>query len=273
MNAIDEGEESDASGGTVDLDSQREEPLDSQREEPMSPEMCVDHIQLSNAAFAPSSSGVLHRLLSKHNIDIDSRDQSGYTTLMTCIKHKRRDSALLLLKNGAAVLLVNSQDWSAFHLAASTGDVEVLKALVAAARRASPTALAEALVALPVEDPASASCLCLLPLPPAPCGHCPARRSAVAPQTCLGCRLRSDKTPVLLTPTGGAHAHGQDACGAGDGRGLQGLPQPAASAARERRHHCRASGRHRRLRLRLRHAGCRRRCCSGGSRRGGRGRL
>ena len=162
MNAIDEGEESDASGGTVDLDSQREEPLDSQREEPMSPEMCVDHIQLSNAAFAPSSSGVLHRLLSKHNIDIDSRDQSGYTTLMTCIKHKRRDSALLLLKNGAAVLLVNSQDWSAFHLAASTGDVEVLKALVAAARRASPTALAEALVALPVEDPAS----CLLPLPP-----------------------------------------------------------------------------------------------------------
>ena len=147
---MEDGGESDTSGGTVDLDSQE---MDSQ--EPPSPESFLpDHVQLSNAAFAPSSSGDLHNLLAKHNVDIDSRDQAGYTTLMTMIKHKRRDSALVLLKNGAGVLLVNSQGWSAFHLAASTGDIEVLQALVAAARRASPVhALTQALVSLLVERP------------------------------------------------------------------------------------------------------------------------
>jgi hypothetical protein len=148
---VDDGGESDASGGTVDLDSQE---LGSQEPESQEPDSLLpDHIQLSNAAFAPSGSGDLHNLLAKHNVDIDSCDQAGYTTLMSMIKHKRRDSALVLLKNGAGVLFVNSQGWSAFHLAASTGDIEVLQALVAAARRASPTALAQALVSLLVEKP------------------------------------------------------------------------------------------------------------------------
>lgn len=149
-----DGGESGASGSTVDLHSPEPKPQ-------QTPEKRLsDHIQLSDAAFSPSSSGALHHLLSNReqsDIDIDSPDQGGYTTLMTCIKHKRRDSALLLLKNGADVLVVNGQCWSAFHFAASTGDLKVLQALVAAARRASPTALAEALVALPVEDAASAS--------------------------------------------------------------------------------------------------------------------
>ena len=121
---VDDGGESDASGGTVDLDSQE---LGSQEPESQEPDSLLpDHIQLSNAAFAPSGSGDLHNLLAKHNVDIDSCDQAGYTTLMSMIKHKRRDSALVLLKNGAGVLFVNSQGWSAFHLAASTGDIEVL---------------------------------------------------------------------------------------------------------------------------------------------------
>lgn len=149
-----DGGESGASGSTVDLHSPEPKPQ-------QTPEKRLsDHIQLSDAAFSPSSSGALHHLLSNReqsDIDIDSPDQGGYTTLMTCIKHKRRDSALLLLKNGADVLVVNGQCWSAFHFAASTGDLKVLQALVAAARRASPTALAEALVTLPVEDAASAS--------------------------------------------------------------------------------------------------------------------
>ena len=160
---MDDGGESDTSGGTVDLDSQELDSQELDSQEPQSPESFLpDHIQLSNAAFAPSSSGDLHNLLAKHNVDINSRDQAGYTTLMTMVKHKRRDSALVLLKNGAGVLLVNSQSWSAFHLAASTGDVEVLQALVAAARRTSPTALAQALVSLLVERPTAPA------FPPAP---------------------------------------------------------------------------------------------------------
>ena len=145
-----DGGESDASGSTVDLHSP--EPQQAQTPE----KRLSDHIMLSDAAFTPSSSGVLHGLLSnreQNDIDINSPDQGGYTTLMTCIKHKRRDSALLLLKNGADALVVNGQGWSAFHLAASTGDLKVLQALVAAARRASPTALAEALVALRLKIP------------------------------------------------------------------------------------------------------------------------
>ena len=145
-----DGGESDASGSTVDLHSPAPQQTPEKR--------LSDHIQLTDAAFSPSSSGALHHLLShreQSDIDIDSPDQGGYTTLMTCIKHKRRDSALLLMRNGADVLVVNGQCWSAFHFAASTGDLKVLQGLVAAARHASPTALAEALVALPVEDPAS----------------------------------------------------------------------------------------------------------------------
>ena len=155
---MDDGGESDASGDTVDLDSQKLDSLELDSQEPQSPESFLpDHIQLSNAAFA--SSGDLHKLLAKHNIDIDSRDPAGYTTLMTMITHKRRDSALVLLKHGAGVLLVNSQGWSAFHLAASTGDIEVLQALVAAARRASDTTLAEALVSELVDRRAAPACL------------------------------------------------------------------------------------------------------------------
>ena len=144
-----DGGESDASGSTVDLHSPAPQQTPEKR--------LSDHIQLTDAAFSPSSSGALHNLLSNReqsDIDIDSPDQGGYTALMSCIKHKRRDSALLLMRNGADVLAVNGQCWSAFHFAASTGDLKVLQGLVAAARRASPIALAEALVALPVEDPA-----------------------------------------------------------------------------------------------------------------------
>ena len=155
---MEDGGESDASGDTVDLDSQKLDSLELDSQEPQSPESFLpDHIQLSNAAFA--SSGNLHKLLAKNNIDIDSRDPAGYTTLMTMITHKRRDSALVLLKHGAGVLLVNSQGWSAFHLAASTGDIEVLQALVAAARRASDTTLAEALVSELVDRRAAPACL------------------------------------------------------------------------------------------------------------------
>ena len=137
-----DGGESDASGSTVDLHSPAPQQTPEKR--------LSDHIKLTDAAFSPSSSGALHDLLShreQNEIDIDSPDQGGYTTLMTCIKHRRRDSALLLMRNGADVLAVNGQCWSAFHFAASTGDLKVLQGLVAAARRASPTALAEALVA------------------------------------------------------------------------------------------------------------------------------
>ena len=137
-----DGGESDASGSTVDLHSPAPQQTPEKR--------LSDHIRLTDAAFSPSSSGALLDLLShreQNEIDIDSPDQGGYTTLMTCIKHRRRDSALLLMRNGADVLAVNGQSWSAFHFAASTGDLKVLQGLVAAARRASPTALAEALVA------------------------------------------------------------------------------------------------------------------------------
>ena len=170
---MEDGAESDASGDTVDLDSQKLDSLELDSQEPQSPESFLpDHIQLSNAAFA--SSGDLHKLLAKHNIDIDSRDPAGYTTLMTMITHKRRDCALVLLKHGAGVLLVNSQGWSAFHLAASTGDIEVLQALVAAARRASDTALAEALVSLLVDIRAAPAC--------PPCGRCLTGRPCLASQ-------------------------------------------------------------------------------------------
>ena len=170
---MDDGGESDASGDTVDLDSQKLDSLELDSQEPQSPESFLpDHIQLSNAAFA--SSGDLHKLLAKHNIDIDSRDPAGYTTLMTMITHKRRDCALVLLKHGAGVLLVNSQGWSAFHLAASTGDIEVLQALVAAARRASDTALAEALVSELVDRGTAPAC--------PPCGRCLTGRPCLASQ-------------------------------------------------------------------------------------------
>ena len=185
-----DGGESDASGDTVDLDSQKLDSLEVESPESFLP----DHIQLSNAAFA--SSGDLHKLLAKHNIDIDSRDQAGYTTLMTMITHKRRDSALVLLKHGAGVLLVNSQGWSAFHLAASTGDIEVLQALVAAARRASDTALAEALVSEPVDRRTAPAC------PPAAApsarfGHSSNRRRARARER----RLRGSRRTRRARPT------------------------------------------------------------------------
>ena len=232
-----DGGESDASGSTVDLHSPAPQQTPEKR--------LSDHIQLTDAAFSPSSSGALHHLLShreQSDIDIDSPDQGGYTTLMTCIKHKRRDSALLLMRNGADVLIVNSQCWSAFHFAASTGDLKVLQGLVAAARRASPTALAEALVALPVEDAASASCLLPTARPAmTPRGRTPScdcqRVGGGAPEwRCHGPGHRPagrlSPAPFLLTATGGTHAHGQDACGASDGGSLQGLPRPAVCATR-----------------------------------------
>ena len=243
---MEDGAESDASGDTVDLDSQKLDSLELDSQEPQSPESFLpDHIQLSNAAFA--SSGDLHKLLAKHNIDIDSRDPAGYTTLMTMITHKRRDCALVLLKHGAGVLLVNSQGWSAFHLAASTGDIEVLQALVAAARRASDTALAEALVSELVDRCAAPAC------PPA---------AAASLGDLAWPRKRATQPALATPPTGGAHAHGQDACRARDGRGVQGLPRAARpclppSAARKRHGHghCRChrppsapSGRRRRRR-------------------------
>ena len=227
---MEDGAESDASGDTVDLDSQKLDSLELDSQEPQSPESFLpDHIQLSNAAFA--SSGDLHKLLAKHNIDIDSRDPAGYTTLMTMITHKRRDSALVLLKHGAGVLLVNSQGWSAFHLAASTGDIEVLQALVAAARRASDTALAEALVSELVDRRTAPAC------PPA---------AAASLGDLAWPRKRATQPALATPPTGGAHAHGQDTCGARDGRGVQCLPRasrpclpPSAARKRHGHGHCR----------------------------------
>ena len=219
-----DGGESDASGSTVDLHSPAPQQTPEKR--------LSDHIRLTDAAFSPSSSGALLDLLShreQNEIDIDSPDQGGYTTLMTCIKHRRRDSALLLMRNGADVLAVNGQCWSAFHFAASTGDLKVLQGLVAAARRASPTALAEALVApcrlkrsrfpsLPRLGRGGAGWGGLGgwgllsgvdTWPPRP----PRRRLPVS-------------APVLRTTTGGAHAHGQDSRAARYRGGLQGLPRP-----------------------------------------------
>ena len=202
---MEDGAESDASGDTVDLDSQKLDSLELDSQEPQSPESFLpDHIQLSNAAFA--SSADLHKLLAKHNIDIDSRDPAGYTTLMTMITHKRRDSALVLLKHGAGVLLVNSQGWSAFHLAASTGDIEVLQALVAAARRASDTALAEALVSELVDSPGLPS---LRPLPhwaTLP-GLARGRLSPLWPLLQQAARTRTGKTPAGLATDAACKAY------------------------------------------------------------------
>ena len=95
-----------------------------------------DNVRLSEAAFSPGGTAALHTVLydlERDDLDINASDDAGYTTLMTCIKHKRHDSALLLLKRNADVLPVNQAGWNSAHLAASLGERTVLEALVAAA--------------------------------------------------------------------------------------------------------------------------------------------
>ena len=130
---------SDDSGATIDLSlpPESEQPTPESEKLATSEKRLSDHLRLSDAAFSPGGTVALHAVranLESDGLDINAPDDAGYTTLMTCIKHKRRDSALLLLRRNADVLPVNRAGWNSAHLAASLGQLTVLEALVAAAR-------------------------------------------------------------------------------------------------------------------------------------------
>ena len=100
---------------------------------------------LHRAITAPGDGTAdLSRLLSQGS-PINSKDQAGFTNLMAAIKAGKTERALHLVSNGAEIHCVNASGWSAFHLAASIGDMRVVKSLVQNAFDESIRALALAL--------------------------------------------------------------------------------------------------------------------------------
>lgn len=94
-----------------------------------------DSYQRLHRAVTSPGTGVaaLLRELSVTGIDINSTDQSGFSCLMVAVKNGKTERALVLIDHGASLTQANTAGWTAFHFAASCGDLSAMTAMAAQA--------------------------------------------------------------------------------------------------------------------------------------------